>query len=105
MLVAALIAVYLVVTLTAAIKSEEAFLRRTFGDRYDRYRDEGVVDASAPLQPCARDGQSRASRDHRPRGGGVLLAWKATYNGMFWRTAGRDRQAGQLAVAQVFWIR
>ena len=36
--VSALIAVYLVATLTAAIKSEEAFLRGKFGDRYDRYR-------------------------------------------------------------------
>ena len=36
--VTALIAFYLVVTLSAAISSEEAFLRRTFGDRYDRYR-------------------------------------------------------------------
>src|SRR3954465_11686838 len=32
------IALYLTVTLTAAIRSEEAFLRRTFGDRYARYR-------------------------------------------------------------------
>ena len=26
-------------TLTAAIRAEEAFLSRTFGDTYDRYRD------------------------------------------------------------------
>src|SRR4051794_9054180 len=37
-IVAALIALYLFSTLTAAIKSEEAFLRRTFGDQYDLYR-------------------------------------------------------------------
>ena len=43
MLVALLIAVYLVVALTVAAKSEEAFLRRTFGDRYDQYR-RGAVD-------------------------------------------------------------
>ncbi len=35
---AILIAVYLAVTLTAAIKSEEAYLRRTFGDQYDLYK-------------------------------------------------------------------
>src|SRR5205085_4267862 len=35
---AVLIAAYLIVTLTAAVSSEEAFLRRKFGDRYDRYR-------------------------------------------------------------------
>lgn len=36
--VAVVIALYLAVTLTAAVRTEEAFLRRTFGDRYDRYR-------------------------------------------------------------------
>ena len=34
---AVLAAVYMVSTLTAAIRTEEAFLRRTFGDTYDRY--------------------------------------------------------------------
>ena len=34
---AAIAAVYLAVTLTAAIRREEAFLRQTFGDAYDRY--------------------------------------------------------------------
>ena len=37
-LVGLLIAGYLAVALTVAAQSEEAFLRRTFGDRYDRYR-------------------------------------------------------------------
>ena len=36
-LVAALIAVYLGVTLWTAIRTEEAYLRATFGDAYDRY--------------------------------------------------------------------
>jgi hypothetical protein len=40
-----LIGAYLVVALTIAAKGEEAFLRRTFGDRYARYRD-GVVDTT-----------------------------------------------------------
>jgi protein-S-isoprenylcysteine O-methyltransferase Ste14 len=35
--VAALVAAYLAVTLTAAIRSEEAFLRDRFGPRYDAY--------------------------------------------------------------------
>jgi len=35
--VGVLAAVYLGATLTAAIRTEEAFLRHTFGDRYDRY--------------------------------------------------------------------
>src|SRR5262249_50403390 len=33
-----IIVIYLVTTLGAAITSEEAFLRRAFGDEYDRYR-------------------------------------------------------------------
>ena len=36
--VALLVVIYLATTLTAAIRSEEAFLRRTFGDRYAEYR-------------------------------------------------------------------
>jgi protein-S-isoprenylcysteine O-methyltransferase Ste14 len=47
-LVAVLAAIYLGTTITAAIRAEEAFLRRTFGDTYDRYsrsdlRDAGVA--------------------------------------------------------------
>ena len=34
---AVLTGVYMVVTITAAIRTEEAYLRRTFGDTYDRY--------------------------------------------------------------------
>ncbi len=37
--VALLAAIYMTSTLTAAIRTEEAFLSRTFGDTYDRYRD------------------------------------------------------------------
>ncbi|MFT3828051.1 MAG: isoprenylcysteine carboxylmethyltransferase family protein [Chitinophagaceae bacterium] len=37
-IVALLIALYLGSTITAAVRSEEAFLRQKFGDRYDRYR-------------------------------------------------------------------
>jgi protein-S-isoprenylcysteine O-methyltransferase Ste14 len=36
--VAVVAVVYMAATLTAAIRTEEAFLRRTFGDTYDRYR-------------------------------------------------------------------
>ena len=92
--VAVLIAVYLVTTLTAAIKSEETFLRRTFGDQYDLYRS-GVAakrrdrgSAQRRFSMC----QAIANREHRAVLGFViallLLIWKATYNGAFWRTAG-----------------
>jgi hypothetical protein len=92
LLVAGLIALYLVVTLTAAITSEEAFLRRTFGDRYDRYRGgraDGLADNRLRRFSMA---QAVANREYRALVGlGVavlLLALKASYNGVFWRAAG-----------------
>ena len=36
--VALVASVYMVATITAAVRTEEAFLRQTFGDTYDRYR-------------------------------------------------------------------
>jgi protein-S-isoprenylcysteine O-methyltransferase Ste14 len=36
--VGVLVAVYMAATLTAAIRTEEAFLRQAFGDQYDRYQ-------------------------------------------------------------------
>ena len=93
--VALLVAAYLAATLTAAIKSEEAFLRRTFGDQYDLYksgveakrRERGVASSRAfSLQ------QAMANREYRAVAGLaaaiLLLIWKATYNGAFWRAAG-----------------
>jgi hypothetical protein len=93
--VAVLIAVYLVSTLTAAIKSEEAFLRRTFGDQYDLYRN-GVEakrrERSAASRRAFSFEQAMANREYRAVAGlGVailLLIWKATYNVSFWRAAG-----------------
>ena len=92
----ALIAIYLGVTLTAAVKSEEAFLRRTFGDRYDRYRrgDPASDDRAAASDERRRFSlaQAMANREYRAVVGlalaVLLLALKATYNGSFWRTAG-----------------
>src|SRR5436309_14879148 len=93
--VALLISIYLVTTLTAAIKSEEAFLRRTFGEQYDLYR--SGVEAKRRASGGARRrrfslAQAIANREHRAVIGFVvamlLLVWKATYNGSFWRTAG-----------------
>jgi hypothetical protein len=65
-LVAFLIAAYLLVALTIAVKSEEAFLRRTFGDWYDRYRRGG--DGSRSVSQSDRRfsvAQARANREHR----------------------------------------
>jgi protein-S-isoprenylcysteine O-methyltransferase Ste14 len=93
--VAVLVAVYLAATLTAAIRSEEAFLRRTFGDQYDLYKSgvaakrrerRGASSRAFSLQ------QAMANREYRAVAGLaaaiLLLIWKATYNGAFWRAAG-----------------
>ena len=88
------IALYLTVTLTAAIRSEEAFLRRTFGDRYDRYRDGRPARAAADEDAHRQFSlaQAMANREHRALAGlavaVLLLVLKATYNGSFWRAAG-----------------
>ena len=85
--VAFLIAAYLTITLTAAIENEEAFLRRRFGDRYDRYKRGGAAcEGERPFSIA----QAIANREHRAIAGLVvallLLVLKATYNGSFWRT-------------------
>ena len=85
-----LVATYLGATLTAAVTSEEAFLRRTFGDRYDRYR-RGSPTSGDHARRFSLS-QARANREYRAVVGVLLavllLALKATYNGAFWRTAG-----------------
>jgi protein-S-isoprenylcysteine O-methyltransferase Ste14 len=74
---ALLAAIYMVVTITAAIRTEEAFLRRTFGDTYDRY-------AQRQAEPMRRRfSVERAMRNREYRavvgliGGFALLALKA----------------------------
>ena len=91
------------VTITAAIRSEEAFLRQTFGDHYDRYR-RGAVGERATRRARRRFSmaQAMANREYRALTGagarGVAAVLKATYNGTFWRAAGaRSERAGRLA--------
>jgi protein-S-isoprenylcysteine O-methyltransferase Ste14 len=60
LVVAVLIAAYVVVALTVAAKSEEAFLRRTFGEQYDRYR-VGAVD------PVRRFSWAQVNANHEHR--------------------------------------
>lgn len=89
--VAVLIATYLIATLTAAIKSEEAYLRRIFGDQYDLYRS-GVAAKRRERTAASRRRfsfeQAMANREYRAIAGLgtaiLLLLWKATYNGSFW---------------------
>ena len=89
--VGGVIALYLAVTLTAAVKTEEAFLRRAFGDRYDRYRRGRGPVAPDTLRHFSLE-QATSNREHRALIGlavaVLLLVLKATYNGSFWRAAG-----------------
>jgi protein-S-isoprenylcysteine O-methyltransferase Ste14 len=89
-----LIALYLSVTLRAAIRSEEAFLRRMFGAEYDRYRARTRTpngDGVAATRRTFSVARAIDNREHRAVAGLVgallLLALKATYNGSFWRAA------------------
>jgi protein-S-isoprenylcysteine O-methyltransferase Ste14 len=59
--VAAVIVVYMAATLTAAVRSEEAFLSRTFGDAYDRYR----RSASGPGTRRFSWARARKNREYR----------------------------------------
>jgi protein-S-isoprenylcysteine O-methyltransferase Ste14 len=80
------IAIYLGATIVAAIRSEEAFLRERFGDRYDDYRRGAVLRGSTRRFSLK---QAIANREYRALAGLVgamlLLALKATYNDVFWR--------------------
>src|SRR5262249_50354536 len=93
--VAVLVALYLATTLTAAIKSEEAFLRRTFGEQYDLYREGQIAKRAASARKPPKKfsaAQAIANREHRALVGFIvvvlLLVLKATYNGAFWQAAG-----------------
>ena len=81
--VAVIIAAYLAITLTSAIKSEEAFLRRVFSDAYEEYRHTGIVDRERRFSWS----RAMANREYRAVAGAavalLLLVWKATYNGLF----------------------
>jgi len=77
--VAGVAALYLATTLTAAIRTEEAFLRRQFGDQYDDYcRGKGAV-ADRPFS-WARAWRNREWRAIVGLGvAGLLLAAKAAW--------------------------
>jgi len=58
---AILAAIYMGTTITAAIRTEEAFLRRTFGDTYDRYQQSGGLGAVARSAKAAEPSSRRFS--------------------------------------------
>ena len=74
-----IIAAYLVVTLSAAIMSEEAFLTRTFGDEYTRYRGAAMGEGTRRFELARAIG----NREHRALVGLLLvlaiLAWKTAW--------------------------
>ena len=70
-IVAAIVVAYLGTTISAAILNEESFLRRKFGDRYDRYR-RGADDPETRTRRFSMT-QAIANREHRALAG-LLLA-------------------------------
>ena len=60
-IVAVVAAVYVGSTIPAAIRTEEAFLRRTFGDTYDRYR----RSQSPPMARRFSLARARGNREYR----------------------------------------
>jgi protein-S-isoprenylcysteine O-methyltransferase Ste14 len=75
-LVAGLAAVYMGTTIAVAVRTEEAFLRRAFGDDYDRYRRA----ESAPSERRFSAARARRNGEHRAllglAAGFALLALK-----------------------------
>ena len=67
-IVAALVFAYVALTLSAAIRTEEAFLARAFGDDYHRYRES----RAEPMQ--RRFSFARAARNREYRAAAGLLA-------------------------------
>ena len=90
--VALLIGVYLATTVTAAITSEEAYLRRMFGEQYDLYRHGVALKRASGSRRRFSLAQAMANREYRAVVGLVvavlLLLLKARYTGLFWQTAG-----------------
>ena len=75
--VAALIVLYLIATLTAAMRSEEAHLRDKLGDAYDAYAEK----RAAPMERTFSWSRAVYNREHHTMiglaAGLALLAWKA----------------------------
>ena len=63
--VAAVVAIYMAATLTAAIRTEEAFLRRTFGETYEQY----ARSETAPMTRAFSMERALRNREYRAVGG------------------------------------
>jgi protein-S-isoprenylcysteine O-methyltransferase Ste14 len=93
---ATVIGAYLMTTLSAAVKSEETFLRRTFGDQYELYRESQRARRRMSTRLARRRfsvALMLSNREYRAVMGFViavlLLVLKAAYNGAFRGPAGR----------------
>lgn len=64
-LVAVVAAFYMVATLTAAVRTEEAFLRGAFGDTYDRYR----ASEAEPMQRAFSLSRAMRNKEYRALAG------------------------------------
>jgi protein-S-isoprenylcysteine O-methyltransferase Ste14 len=75
--VAVLLAAYLGITITIAVKAEEAFLRDRFGGDYDRYRRPAGGAGGVPDAALRRFSwqQARANREYRAVIGMALVAF------------------------------
>ncbi len=91
LVVAIMVIGYLAATLTAAVRSEEAFLRAKFGAEYDEWRRARRSATASAERRRFSVRQALANREHRAVGGFaaavLLLVLKATYNGSLWRAA------------------
>src|SRR5262249_51518788 len=81
---------YVGTTIAPAIRTEEAFIRDAFGDRYDRYRRGESLGAGSNGRRFSL-AQAVANREHRSLIGlaivALLLALKAAHRGTLIRTA------------------
>jgi protein-S-isoprenylcysteine O-methyltransferase Ste14 len=76
-IVAGLVGVYLLTFITAAVRTEEAFLRSRFGDAYDRYASGHVAARSFSLSRAVGNREYRAVV-----GLALVLGWLAWRSGL-----------------------
>jgi protein-S-isoprenylcysteine O-methyltransferase Ste14 len=77
LIVAVLVGVYLATFITAAVRTEEAFLRSRFGDAYDRYASGHVASRRFSLS------RAMANREYRAVVGlAIVLTWLVWRSGL-----------------------
>jgi protein-S-isoprenylcysteine O-methyltransferase Ste14 len=77
--VAAIVAVYVLTAIPAAILSEEAHLREKFGGAYDAYK----AHAAPPMARSFSVARARDNREHHTMGG-VLIGFVLLFARMWW---------------------